>query len=89
MIIVRVTEEKFEKLIKECFGKPNPLSDAEKTMLHAIATSKIQYGEIKINGTRIGKIFKGQLKEAIGGLEIDFSIIKANGPFDKGPFLYL
>ena len=86
---VRVSVERFDQLIKECFGIPNPGSQAEKTMLHAIETGKIQYGEIKLAGFKIGKSFKKLISDVMGKIDIDFSVIKANGPFDVGPFINL
>jgi hypothetical protein len=56
-------------------------------MLHARKTGKIQYGEIKIGGYRIGRLFKNELQRILG-MDIDLSIIKIDGPFDVGPFIY-
>jgi hypothetical protein len=86
---IRVSVEKFNALIKECFGSPTPGSAAERTMLHAIKTGKIQYGEIKLAGYKIGRIFKEQLIGLLGGIDIDLSVIKAGDIFDTGPFIYL
>ena len=58
-------------------------------MLHAIETGKIQYGEIKLDGSKIGKPFKNLLKDVLGNLRIDFSIVKMDGPFDCGPYINL
>jgi len=82
---IRVNANKFDILIKECFGSPTPGTATERTMLHAIKTGKIQYGEIRLRGTRLGKIFKEQLL-ALLGIDIDLSIIKSGSPFDNGPF---
>ena len=86
---IRVSAEKFDMLIKECFGKPNSGSAAERTMLHAIKTGKIHYGEIRINGNKLGNLFKEQIQNLLEISDIDLSIIKSGGPFDSGPFIYL
>lgn len=41
---VRVSPEKFDELITQRFGTPNPGSAKERTMQHAIETGKIQSG---------------------------------------------
>ena len=79
---IRVSEEKFEELIKQSFSKvkpPNPGSAKERTMLHAIETGKIQSGEAKLRGLR-------NALEAELGMDVDISIIKIGGPFDNPPF---
>jgi RHS repeat-associated protein len=77
---IRVSEENFDALIQKYFGKPNPGSSKEDTMLHAIATGKIQSGEVKLSSLR--KLLQKEL-----GMEVDLSVIKAGGPFDNGPFI--
>ena len=79
-VAVRVSDEEFDRLIKERFGTPNPGSAKERTMQHAIETGKIQAGEAGLRPT--GKA----LKEAIGR-DVDISVIRKGGPFDNGPFV--
>jgi hypothetical protein len=79
-IAVRVSGEQFDDLIKSSFGTPNAGSAKERTMLHAIKTGKIQAGEAGL----------GNLRKAISkilGTDVDISIIKVGGKFDRGPYL--
>ena len=75
---LRVSPEKFDELVKARFGKPNPGSAKEKTMLHAIETGKIQAGEAGLRSLR------KELQDALG-MEVDISIIRTGGPFDNPP----
>ncbi|ROQ67849.1 RHS repeat-associated protein [Streptomyces sp. 840.1] len=77
---IRVDSGKFDELIGERFGKPNPESAKERTMLHAMETGKIQAGEAGLRGLR--KALEAQL-----GMEVDLSIIRRGGPFDNPPFI--
>jgi RHS repeat-associated protein len=81
-IAVRVSADDFAALIKKQFGTPNAGSAAERTMLHAIQTGKIQSGEAGLRGLR------KQLEKCLG-MDVDISIIKRGGPFDNGPTLPL
>jgi len=74
---VRVSPEKFDELITQRFGTPNPGSSKERTMQHAIETGKIQSGEAGLRSLR------KELQEVLG-MEVDISIIKKGGPFDNG-----
>ncbi|MFL6244945.1 MAG: Ig-like domain-containing protein [Thermoanaerobaculia bacterium] len=77
-IAILVDDATFDKIIQRRFKTPNPGSANERTMQHAIKTGKIQAGEA---GYR-------QLRKALEqslGMEVDVSIIRAGGPFDKGP----
>jgi Nucleotidyltransferase domain. len=74
---VRVSPEKFDELITQRFGTPNPGSSKERTMQHAIETGKIQSGEAGLRSLR------KELQEALG-MEVDISIIKTGEPFDSG-----
>jgi RHS repeat-associated protein len=76
-IAIKVNPKKFDELIVEKFGKPNPGSAKYKTMEHAIKTGKIQSGEAKLSGLR------KQLEKLLGK-EVDISIIKEGGKFDNG-----
>ena len=77
---IRVSPAKFDQLIKECFGNPNPGTAAERTMLHAVETGKIHAGEAKLRPIR--KMLKSEL-----GMKVDLSIIREGGAFDRGPFI--
>ena len=44
-IAIRVSPERFEQILRERFGTPNPGSAKARTMQHAIETGKIQSGE--------------------------------------------
>jgi hypothetical protein len=79
---IRVSPEKFDRMIKQCFKNPNIGSAKEKTMLHAIKTGKIQAGEAGLRSLR------KELKRTLG-MNVDISIIKKGGPFDKGPYMKL
>ena len=77
---VRVDPDKFEDLVRQRFGNPNPGSAKERTMLHALETGKIQAGEAGLRGLRRGL-------ETDLGKEVDLSIIRRGGPFDNEPWL--
>lgn len=49
---IRVDSQKFDGLIGERSGFPNPDSAKERTMLHAMETGKIQAGEAGLRGLR-------------------------------------
>ncbi|WP_379151048.1 nucleotidyltransferase domain-containing protein [Paenibacillus sp. sgz5001063] len=74
---VRVSPEKFDELITQRFGTPNPGSVKERTMQHAIETGKIQSGEAGLRSLR------QELQKALG-MDVDISIVKSGGPFDNG-----
>jgi hypothetical protein len=77
---VKVPPDKFDSLIKDRFGTPNPGSAKERTMQHAIKTGKIQAGEAGLRRTR------KQLQKQLG-MKVDLSIIKNGGAFDKAPYI--
>ncbi|KWX00691.1 hypothetical protein TH66_03605 [Carbonactinospora thermoautotrophica] len=77
-IAIRVDADKFDQLIHERFGTPNPGSAKERTMLHAIETGKIQAGEAGLRALR-------KELEQIAGMDVDVSIVKSGGPFDNKP----
>ncbi len=77
---VRVDPDRFEEMVRQRFGNPNPGSAKERTMLHALETGKIQAGEAGLRGLRRG--LEGDL-----GREVDLSIIRRGGPFDNEPWL--
>jgi predicted nucleotidyltransferase len=75
---IRVSAERFEQLIQECF--PNAANSRLRTMGRAIEVGKIQRGELKLS--KLGK----QIHKLLG-IKVDISVIKAGGPFDYGPFI--
>lgn len=77
---IRVPSGRFDELIAERFTTPNPGSAKERTMLHAIATGKIQAGEAGLSGLRVS------LENRLG-MDVDLSIIREGGPFDNPPFI--
>lgn len=77
---IRVSPERFNQLVNERFGTPNEGSAKERTMLHAMATGKIQAGEAGISGVR--RSLERQL-----GMDVDLSVIRRDGPFDNPPFV--
>ncbi|WDG29867.1 DUF6531 domain-containing protein [Streptomyces sp. CA-278952] len=77
---IRVDSDRFDQLVGERFGTPNPESAKERTMLHAMETGKIQAGEAGLRSLR--KALEAQL-----GMEVDLSIIRRGGPFDNPPYI--
>src|SRR5262249_23755172 len=77
---IRVSADRFDELIEECFGSPNPGSAAERTMQHALKTGKIQAGDAGLRKVR------KQLSKVLGR-KVDVSIVRDRGPFDRGPYL--
>src|SRR5437762_3010694 len=67
-IAIRVPHDRFEEILQQRFGVPNPGSAKDRTMQHARATSKIQAGEAGLRSLR-------RALEAEFGLEVDMSII--------------
>ena len=51
-------------------------------MKHAAATGKIQSGEARLRSLR-------KALEADLSIEVDISVIREEGPFDRGPYLPL
>jgi hypothetical protein len=81
-VAIRVNPERFEQILAERFGTPNPGSAKAKTMQHARATGKIQTGEAGLRSLR--KALETDL-----GMAVDLSVIREGGPFDQGPYLPL
>jgi ribosomal protein uS17 len=81
-IAIRVSSERFEEILDEKFKNVNPGTAKERTMLHARAHGKIQTGEIGLSGLR--RELERQL-----GKEVQISVIRLGGPFDRGPFIPL
>jgi predicted nucleotidyltransferase len=81
-IAIRVTPERFEEILCTRFGVPNPDSAKAKTMQHARETGKIQAGEAGLRSLR--KELEADLK-----MEVDISVIRTGGLFDKGLYIPL
>lgn len=77
---VRVSDDDFASAISRRFKTPSPGSDKEETMLHAVATGKIQSGEAGFRAVR------KELERDLG-MKVDLSVIRRGGPFDRGPIL--
>jgi RHS repeat-associated protein len=81
-IAVRVDPDRFQGLVSERFGTPNPGSAKERTMQHAIETGKIQAGEAGLRGVR-------RNAESAIDMDVDLSVIERGGAFDQGPYIQL
>ena len=77
---ILVEPPRFDELISERFGAPNPGSAKERTMRKAMETGKIQAGELGLSGVR--RSLESQL-----GMDVDLSAIRRGGPFDNPPFI--
>jgi hypothetical protein len=80
---IRVSPQRFDEIIRDQFGTPNPGSSREATMLHAIETGKIQRGELRLSS--LGR----QLSADTAIEKVDISVIEVGGTFDKGPWIPL
>ena len=77
---IRVSPERFEEILQQSFGSATRGSARFRTGEHAIETGKIQAGEAGLRGLRRGL-------ERLLGIEVDISVIRAGGPFDRGPYV--
>lgn len=77
---IRVASPRFDDLISERFGSPNPGSAKERTMLHAAETGKIQAGEAGLS--RVRRELETQLD-----MDVDLSVVRHGGPFDNLPII--
>ncbi len=75
---IRVSPERFDELITQRFGAPNPGSAREATMLHAAAVGKITARHAGLSR------FRDEAAERLG-MKIDLSVIRSGGPFDGTP----
>jgi hypothetical protein len=82
-IAIRVSPERFDQIIEEAFGTPNPGSALERTKLRAIESGLIQRGEIGLS--RVGRELEGE----IGIQPVQISVVRLGGLFDVGPFIPL
>jgi len=76
-IAIRVSPERFDQIIEEAFGTPNPGSALERTKLRAIESGLMQRGEIGLR--REGEI----------GITVQISVVREGGLFDVGPLIPL
>ena len=78
-ISIRLSPEEFNNFLfnQSKLSRINPGSAKEKTLLRAIETGKIQAGEACLSAVR------KKLERSLG-IEVDLSVIKAGGAFDKG-----
>jgi Nucleotidyltransferase domain len=81
-IALRVDPEEFDELVRQSFGTPNPGSDKEETMLHALQVGKITAG--RFAGRQQVRALRKFL-ESMLGLDVQISVIKKGGPFDQWP----
>jgi hypothetical protein len=79
---IRVDPDRFDELVRQRFGSPNPGSSKERTMLQSFARGRLHTRESGLRGVR------GQLS-TIFEQDIDISIIRRGGPFDNEPWLPL
>lgn len=78
---VRVSPERFDELIAQRFGKPNPGSQKFETMEYAIRDGRIFTGRAGLGGTRTTIARTLNIPES----KVQISIIKSGGVFDNGP----
>ena len=79
-IAIRVDKNLFDHTIQDRFGRPNPGSAKERTMLHAEQTGKIQSGEAGLRSLR------RELEKELG-MDVDISAILKEGAFDNAPMI--
>ena len=77
---LRVDPDRYEELVRQRFGTPNPGSAKERTMLEALERGRIHTGEAGLRQLRTS------LQEALGR-KVDISVIKRGGLFDAEPWL--
>lgn len=80
---VRLSSEDFDRFLntQSRLAAPNPGSSLEATRNFAELNGIIQRGEARLSGV-------GRQLESIFGLNVDLSVIKSGGNFDRGPFIY-
>ncbi len=85
-IAVRVSPETFDALVAKRWPSANPGSSKARTRDHAIATGKINSGDVRPRLSGISKeIFNIMRDEVVD--HVDVSVIRIGGPFDEGPFV--
>jgi hypothetical protein len=81
-IAILVSSARFDEILRDRFGTPNPVSAKERTMRHASATGKIQAGEAGLRPLR-------QLLENELQIDVDISVIRRGSLFDAPPYMPL
>ncbi|HEY6744594.1 MAG TPA: hypothetical protein VI357_02635 [Mycobacteriales bacterium] len=79
---IRVDPDRFEQLVRERFGTPNPGSAKERTMLAALERGRLHTKEAGLRALRNG------LAEDLGR-DVDLAVIRRGGLFDAEPWLPL
>lgn len=77
---LRVDPDRYEELVRQRFGTPNPGSAKERTMLEALERGRVHTGEAGLRQLRTS------LQEALGR-KVDISVIERGGLFDAEPWL--
>lgn len=81
-IAIRVDAATFARIHQQRFGQPNPGSAKARTRQHALATGKIQAGELGLRSLR------REVSDQVG-IEIDIAVVRIGSPFDRGPWIPL
>ena len=81
---IRVSPEKFESFLnnESKLKSPNPGSSAAKTREYSVENGIIQRGEARLSPT--GKALEQKLN-----MEVDLSVVRKGGNFDRGPTMTL
>lgn len=81
---IRVSPEQFDNFLntQSRLRNPNPGSSLADTRQYAIENGLIQRGEARLSPL-------GKQLEKLLGLDVDISVIRAGGNFDKGPYIPL
>ncbi|GAA2923506.1 RHS repeat-associated core domain-containing protein [Streptomyces enissocaesilis] len=79
-IAVLVSPAKYDKMIADSYGAPNPGSARYRTMQHSIEVGKITAGDVKPRLSRV----RDQVQAEIG-MKVDLSVIKIGGDLRQGP----
>jgi len=81
-IAIRVNPEKFDQVVRERMGEPNPGSAKEDSLKYALSEGKFTAGRAGYRQVR------NQLQEILGR-KVDLSIVRIGGNFDQGPYIQL
>jgi hypothetical protein len=81
---IRVSPERFDEFLntESRLASPNPGSNLADTRAYAIENGIIQRGEARLSST-------GRQLERFLDMDVDISIIRAGGRFDRGPYIPL
>jgi hypothetical protein len=75
-----VPPDKYNDMVRQAFGTPNPGSAKEKTMLRALESGKLDGGEAGLRQVR------SELQRILN-TKVDISVIRQGSSFDRGPFI--